>query len=263
MLAQAVYLICLTLYLLSIKGDQIQEDLEASWRRVEITGANCAVSNSQKIQCGASGIIQTQCIGKGCCWLPGTGPWCYYAGPSLSPTKAAPTLKPTTAHPSISLAPTPSHTNSTSLNSPLSTAAVAGVVIAGVAILAAVFLCYVYCKLYDGEEPEKKPVEESKRETEEKIEIQLTPYSGSQKTLSQNTTSITADRNLYSFYSLRNRSHISEYELRRNSQGLEVNEFFPDDLDEEGNHEVPVARVASSSPLTPWSEGRDRSFVTP
>lgn len=43
---------------------------------------SCDVNNSQKIDCGYSGINQQGCNQKGCCWVPqyqgSTTPWCFY-----------------------------------------------------------------------------------------------------------------------------------------------------------------------------------------
>jgi len=45
-------------------------------------GQSCNINNSQKIDCGYSGITEQQCNSKGCCWVPaGQGsstPWCFY-----------------------------------------------------------------------------------------------------------------------------------------------------------------------------------------
>jgi glucoamylase len=47
-------------------------------------GDECSVSNEEKTDCGYSGIDETQCVAKGCCWQPVTTssttstPWCYY-----------------------------------------------------------------------------------------------------------------------------------------------------------------------------------------
>lgn len=49
-----------------------------------LLGANadeCAVNDSDKIDCAYSGITQSQCEAKGCCWAEassGSIPWCYY-----------------------------------------------------------------------------------------------------------------------------------------------------------------------------------------
>lgn len=43
---------------------------------------SCSINNSSKIDCGYSGIDQSGCNSKGCCWVPaGQGssiPWCFY-----------------------------------------------------------------------------------------------------------------------------------------------------------------------------------------
>lgn len=42
----------------------------------------CAVSDSDKVDCGFVGVQQSDCENKGCCWSPaGEGssvPWCFY-----------------------------------------------------------------------------------------------------------------------------------------------------------------------------------------
>jgi glucoamylase len=46
-------------------------------------GEECSVSNEEKVDCGYSGIDETQCVSKGCCWQPvmtsstTSTPWCY------------------------------------------------------------------------------------------------------------------------------------------------------------------------------------------
>jgi glucoamylase len=44
----------------------------------------CSISNGDKIDCGYSGMTESECLQKGCCYVPvshltttGT-PWCYY-----------------------------------------------------------------------------------------------------------------------------------------------------------------------------------------
>lgn len=82
---------------------------------------NCAVDNSQKIDCGFLGIYPQQCVDLGCCYEePGVGrvPWCFQPGtdsPTVSPTSALPSISPTrapTTMPSLSPSALPSFTPS-------------------------------------------------------------------------------------------------------------------------------------------------------
>ncbi len=82
---------------------------------------NCAVDNSQKIDCGFLGIYPQQCADLGCCYEePGVGrvPWCFQPGtdyPTVSPTSVSPSISPSTAPntiPSLSPSSAPSFTPS-------------------------------------------------------------------------------------------------------------------------------------------------------
>jgi alpha-D-xyloside xylohydrolase len=60
--------------------------LLASSYQLASAGKTCAVADSVKADCGFSGVDQTSCEAKGCCWVPVSGntatPWCYFAGQS-------------------------------------------------------------------------------------------------------------------------------------------------------------------------------------
>ena len=55
-----------------------------------------------RTDCGFSGIDQAGCEGKGCCWSPGTGAWCFFkSGPTPpGPTPPTPPPGPVTPPPS-------------------------------------------------------------------------------------------------------------------------------------------------------------------
>ena len=44
--------------------------------------ADCTVSDPSKVDCGFTGVTQSQCESSGCCWVPGSQgsstPWCFY-----------------------------------------------------------------------------------------------------------------------------------------------------------------------------------------
>lgn len=53
-----------------------------------VAGNTCAISDSEKKDCGYAGIDESSCLAKGCCWTPSgwnsQTPWCYYQGSSSS-----------------------------------------------------------------------------------------------------------------------------------------------------------------------------------
>lgn len=99
-----VFLLVFLQWCQSVFGGQLRANSNpwSSSRKIDLE-ANCAVTDSQKVDCGFNGISQAQCLAKGCCWAAGGPgiPWCYNAGtnaPTTSPTRN-PTASPTTAKP--------------------------------------------------------------------------------------------------------------------------------------------------------------------
>jgi len=54
------------------------------------TPKDCAVSVKQ--DCGYLGITQAQCEAKGCCYVAGSGPWCFFSNAHLTPLNATRTI---------------------------------------------------------------------------------------------------------------------------------------------------------------------------
>ena len=52
-----------------------------------LADSSCSVDQGNKVDCGYSGVTQTSCEARGCCWVPiddYTTPWCYYGVPTAS-----------------------------------------------------------------------------------------------------------------------------------------------------------------------------------
>jgi len=52
-----------------------------------LADSSCSVDQSAKTDCGYSGVTQTSCEARGCCWSPVddyTTPWCFYGTPTAS-----------------------------------------------------------------------------------------------------------------------------------------------------------------------------------
>jgi alpha-D-xyloside xylohydrolase len=51
---------------------------------IEASSLNCAIDDSNKIDCGYAGIDENGCVSKGCCWVPAgqnsQTPWCFNGG---------------------------------------------------------------------------------------------------------------------------------------------------------------------------------------
>lgn len=54
----------------------------------QVSSSSCAVSDSDKKDCGYTGINESSCLSKGCCWSPAgensATPWCYFSEASAT-----------------------------------------------------------------------------------------------------------------------------------------------------------------------------------
>jgi hypothetical protein len=69
--------------------------------------STCSVVNALKVDCGYSGITETECRNRNCCYVPNSVvgvTWCF------NPASDAPTVAPSTFSPSVSLRPSRSPT---------------------------------------------------------------------------------------------------------------------------------------------------------